>query len=274
MKPFVKWAGGKTQLLEDIRLVVPKEYNKYYEPFLGGGAVLFDLKPKHAVVSDANPQLINAYLAIRDNVYELMDYIDSIDKKGEVTKELYYSIREKFNDHIRNGITTTETAALLIWLNHHCFNGLYRTNRAGEFNTPWNRTTQIKGSYERENLIEISNYFRDQDIEIICEDYKSIMVLPQRGDFVFIDPPYDPVGKYGDFKRYTKNQFYEQDQIELAQYITNLRSMNVYFCLTNSNTDLIQELYKECKINVIRTHRNINSKGKGRFGEDAIITAE
>jgi len=272
MKPFVKWAGGKTQLLQNIREVIPEKYDTYYEPFLGGGAVLFDLKPQKAIVSDINPQLINAYLTIRNSVNELMDTIDCIDRENEITSELYYNVRERFNEQIKEGVTDIENAALLIWLNHHCFNGLYRTNREGCFNTPWNRSTRFQKVYERENLLSISEYLQEADVSIICDDYKNVITQPKMGDFVFIDPPYDSVGEYGDFKRYAKEQFYEKDQIKLSDYIHRLSDRKVFFCLTNSNTTLINNLYQGYRKMVIKTHRNINSKGKKRFGEDAIIT--
>ncbi len=273
MKPFVKWAGGKTQLLEDIRKVVPHEYRTYFEPFLGGGAVFLDIKPERAVVSDINPQLINAYVSIRDDVQGLMARIDDLDKDQRVTQESYYAARDKYNDYIRNDICSLDSAALMIWINHHCFNGLYRTNREGLFNTPWNRTESHRLSYERDNLLEIADYLRNNDITLLCEDYKKVLSRASEGDFAFLDPPYDPVGKYSDFKRYAKNQFYENDQRELSVCIKDAVDRGVKFCLTNSNTDLIHGLYDEYNFLVIQTHRNINSRGEDRFGEDAIITA-
>ncbi len=273
MKPFVKWAGGKTQLLDDIKKVVPSSYSRYYEPFLGGGAVLLYLMPKTATVSDANPHLINAYLSIKDNVHDLMQIIDDIDCGQNCSAELYYSVRDKYNEHIKNNVNDISTAAYFLWLNHHCFNGLYRTNKFGEFNTPWNRTVGFRASYDKTNLLEISAYLQSADISIICSDYKDVMTQARSGDFIFLDPPYDPVGEYGDFKRYTKNQFYEKDQTELCELIKQAHGNNISFCLTNSNTELIRSLYRDFNITVIKTHRNINSHGGKRFGEDAIITA-
>lgn len=273
MKPFIKWAGGKTQLLDIIRMHTPARYSTYYEPFLGGGAVLFDQKPKRAIVSDANEQLIHAYRIIRDNANELIRILNDLDGVNRITQDLYYDKRARYNQLIAQNDKGIEIVALLIWLNHHCFNGLYRTNRKGQFNTPWNRTETCKPSFDEKNILEISQYLNENDVDIRCDDYKNIMSLPLEGDYVFLDPPYDPIGKYGDFKRYTKEQFYEEDQKELAAIVMELISKGVHICLTNSNTDLIRELYKECSITVEKTHRNINSKGKGRFGEDAIITA-
>lgn len=271
MRPFLKWAGGKTQLLDEIYKVLPSKYNTYYEPFLGGGAVFLSLEPSKAIVSDINPQLVHTYLMIRDKVDDLCQAIDDIDKGCQCSKELYYSIRDSYNTNISDERYSVEMAAQLIWLNHHCFNGLYRTNRQGRFNTPWNRTEKFIPSYDKDNLKEISDFLSNNEIEIKCSSYTEILEFPVEGDLVFLDPPYVPVGKYGDFKRYSKEQFYDEDQIELAQRVKSLNEQNVYFCLTNSNADLVHQLYSDYEIHIIKTHRNINSKGAGRFGEDAIV---
>lgn len=271
MKPFLKWAGGKTQLIEEIRKVLPSHYSVYYEPFLGGGAIFLDLRPTKAIVSDINPQLIHTYKIIKDSVEDLCSAIDRIDSNKPCSKELYYSIRDCYNTNILNKNYSIEMAAQLIWLNHHCFNGLYRTNRRGEFNTPWNRTERYIPSYDGDNLMEISHYLSSNDIEIRCSSYVDILDMPTEGDLVFLDPPYVPVGKYGDFKRYSKEQFYDEDQIELSNLVNALDKRNVFFCLTNSNAELVHNLYSDYSITIIKTHRNINSKGAGRFGEDAIV---
>lgn len=271
MKPFLKWAGGKTQLLDEIHKVLPLKYDTYYEPFLGGGAVLLSLHPEKAVVSDINPQLIHTYKMIRDKVDDLCSAIDDLDKGKPCSKELYYSVRDSYNENILGERYSVEMAAQLIWLNHHCFNGLYRTNKTGGFNTPWNRTEKFVPSYDRDNLKEISVYLTNNDVDIRCTSYVEVLMLPVKGDLVFLDPPYVPVGKYGDFKRYSKEQFYDDDQIELARNVKRLNDNHVFFCLTNSNADLVHQLYSDYEIQIIKTHRNINSKGAGRFGEDAIV---
>lgn len=272
MKPFIKWAGGKTQLLEEIRPYIPSQYNCYYEPFLGGGALFFDVAPKKAFVSDANEQLIDAYINIRDNLQILIDSLRKLDSVS-CSDQFYYDIRNRYNEKIEKKDHDVMTTAYLIWLNHHCFNGLYRTNKKGGFNTPWNKDTEIKPSFDEKNLTDISNYLNENEIVIQCADYQDALKLPEEGDFVFLDPPYVPVGKYGDFKRYTKDQFYESDQRRLSDIVSEMRKKGVMVCLTNSNTELVKELYANFKIQVIKTHRNVNSKGNHRFGEDAIITA-
>lgn len=273
MRPFVKWAGGKTQLLSDIRPNIPSSYGRYYEPFVGGGAVFLDEMPQHATISDANPQLINAYISIRDDLMSLTERLDDLDDVSEYTDTYYYDIRDRYNDMISNDVCSTESTAYMIWLNHHCFNGLYRTNRKGLFNTPWNRSKKQKDSYDMDNLRQISYYLQTNDIRIKCEDYSEVLKEPQKDDFVFLDPPYVPVGKYGDFRRYTKEQFYEEDQEELSECIRDLVGKGVNICLTNSNTDLVKKLYDGFHYTVVSSHRNINSIGNGRYGEDAIITA-
>lgn len=268
MQPFIKWAGGKRQLLDDLHRLEPSKYNTYYEPFVGGGAFFLSLDHPNIVINDSNDQLINCYINIRDEVETVIDVITELDSLDCDLKR-YLDIRTQYNNKITANIHDAESAAFLIWLNKHCYNGLYRTNRKGLFNVPYNGKVKCE-SADKNNLRNIHDYL--QDVSINCLDYKEICKKAKSGDFLFFDPPYVPVGKYGDFKRYTKEQFYENDQRELANIVKELARKGCYVMLTNSNHPLVHELYGEFKIEIISTKRNINSKGNKRTGEDVIVT--
>lgn len=274
IKPFVKWAGGKRQLLDRINARKPPSYRNYYEPFIGGGAVLFDLQPKTAVVSDINPALINAYKQIRDHAEVVMQSVDEYDKSIqdenltiEQRKELYYAIREQFNDKIRHADFDAQAAGLLLFLNKHCFNGLYRCNSKGEFNVPYNRS--VRNSYEREDILATSAYLQNVDIE--CTDFSNICNRAERGDFVFLDSPYAPI-KADSFVDYTKEGFSKEDHIRLAEQFKAMNERGVYCMLTNHNTPLIHELYQNFHIEVVAVKRMINRDASKRTGEEVIIT--
>lgn len=268
MQPFIKWAGGKRQLLDDLHRLEPSEYNTYYEPFVGGGAFFLSIDHPNIIINDSNDQLINCYIKIRDEVETVLQVLAELDSL-DCNAKRYLNIREKYNNKIIANIHDAESAALLIWLNKHCFNGLYRTNKKGLFNVPYNGKVKCE-SVDKENLMNIHTYL--QDISINCADYTEICKNAKSGDFLFFDPPYVPVGKYGDFKRYTKEQFYEKDQIALANLVKKLANRGCYVMLTNSNHPLVHELYSDFKIEIIPTKRNISSNGNSRTGEDVIVT--
>lgn len=272
MEPFVKWAGGKRQLLDELKKRMPDCFDRYIEPFVGGGAWFLDMHYNNVIVNDSNEQLINCYTQIRDNVQAVLVAIEELDSLV-CDKDQYLAHRNRFNEKISHNEHDIESAALFIWLNKHCFNGLYRTNRKGLFNTPWNNKEKCD-SVDKENLLQIHDYFVDGANNILfnCGDYRRTCELAHAGDFLFIDPPYDPVGEYGDFKRYTKEQFGTENQQELAMTVQELVKRGCYVMVTNSNTPLINDLYRDYRIDVIRTRRNINSKGNRRTGEDVIIT--
>ena len=261
-KPILKWAGGKTQMLGELMPRVPKTYGRYIEPFFGGGALLFYLKPDNAIIADSNPELINMYLQVAHHVDDVIECL----QKYENTSEMFYEVRS-LNWQT---LPKAEAAARTIYLNKTCFNGLYRVNRSGQFNTPF-------GKYKNPKICDIdalrlaSEALRKADI--LCGDY--ILVLEhyaQPGDFVFLDPPYLPISENSDFKRYTKEQFYEDDHVELAKMIGTLHERGCYVILTNSNHPLVHQLYEQYKIEVIQTKRHISCHGDTRKGEDVIVT--
>ena len=261
-KPILKWAGGKTQMLGELMPRVPKTYGRYIEPFFGGGALFFSLKPENAIIADSNPELINMYLQVAHHVDDVIECL----QKYENTSEMFYEVRSLDWQTLPNA----EAAARTIYLNKTCFNGLYRVNRSGQFNTPF-------GKYKNPKICDIdalrlaSEALRKADI--LCGDY--ILVLEhyaQPGDFVFLDPPYLPISENSDFKRYTKEQFYEDDHVELAKMIGTLHERGCYVILTNSNHPLVHQLYEQYKIEVIQTKRHISCHGDTRKGEDVIVT--
>lgn len=261
-KPILKWAGGKTQMLGELMPRVPKTYGRYIEPFFGGGALFFSLKPENAIIADSNPELINMYLQVAHHVDDVIECL----QKYENTSEMFYEVRSLD----WQTLPKAEAAARTIYLNKTCFNGLYRVNRSGQFNTPF-------GKYKNPKICDIdalrlaSEALRKADI--LCGDY--ILVLEhyaQPGDFVFLDPPYLPISENSDFKRYTKEQFYEDDHVELAKMIDTLHERGCYVILTNSNHPLVHQLYEQYKIEVIQTKRHISCHGDTRKGEDVIVT--
>ena len=261
-KPILKWAGGKTQMLGDLLPKVPKSYGRYIEPFFGGGAMFFALQPKNAIIADSNPELINMYREVATNVDEVIRYL----KRYENTSEMFYVVREQEWTQL----SKAEAAARTIFLNRTCFNGLYRVNKQGRFNVPYGKYVNPK-ICDEEGLKAASEALKKA--EILCGDY--LLVLDhyaQAGDFVFLDPPYLPVSEYADFKRYTKEQFYEEDHVELAKMIMRLQERGCHVVLTNSNHPLVHELYAPFTIDVIQTKRHISCNGGTRKGEDVIVT--
>lgn len=261
-KPILKWAGGKTQMLNDLLPKVPSSYGRYIEPFFGGGAMFFALQPENAIIADSNPELINMYRQVAANVDEVIQYL----KKYENTSEMFYTVREQE----WTKLPKAEAAARTIFLNRTCFNGLYRVNKQGKFNVPYGKYANPK-ICDEDGLKAASEALKKA--EILCGDY--LLVLDhyaQPGDFVFLDPPYLPISEYADFKRYTKEQFYEEDHIELAKIIMRLQERGCHVILTNSNHPLVHELYAPFTIDVIQTKRHISCNGSTRKGEDVIVT--
>ena len=261
-KPILKWAGGKTQMLGDLLPKVPKSYGRYIEPFFGGGAMFFALQPENAIIADSNPELINMYRQVATNVDEVICYL----KKYENTSEMFYAVREQ--DWMC--LPKAEAAARTIFLNRTCFNGLYRVNKQGKFNVPYGKYVNPK-ICDEEGLKAASEALKKA--EILCGDYLLVLEhYAQAGDFVFLDPPYLPISEYADFKRYTKEQFYEEDHVELAKMIMRLQERGCHVVLTNSNHPLVHELYAPFTIDVIQTKRHISCNGSTRKGEDVIVT--
>jgi DNA adenine methylase len=265
--PFVKWAGGKRQLLDEISRRLPKTYNAYYEPFVGGGALLFNLAPNNASINDINTSLINAYLCIKEYPEEVIEEISGLDAQlGNDPKVFYYKQRDEFNKMLAANEQSVRSAATLIFINKHCFNGLYRVNAKGQFNVPYNGSKA--SSCHPENIYAASAYL--SNVSITNEDFEGICDKAKAGDFVFLDSPYAPLNPTS-FEAYTKEGFSHEDHVRLAETFRRLTSRGCYCMLTNHNTDFINELYGDFSIDVVRVKRAINSDATKRTGTEVII---
>ena len=292
LKPFVKWAGGKGQLLRDIRGKYPEELGdiiiKYSEPFVGGGAILFDILSnfdlKQVYISDVNEELINTYIVIRDDVEKLISLLfimqsEYISANTENRKKYYYVKRERFN-FLKVNLDKSlniEKAALFIFLNKTCFNGLYRVNRKGFFNVPM-------GAYKNPRICDDDNLRNISlallNVKIVCGDYKESERFIDEKTFVYIDPPYRPITETASFTAYTEKVFDDKAQIELAEYVTLLDKKGAMVIVSNSdpkNTNIedefFDELYNGHKISRVQATRMINSNGtsRGKISELLIV---
>ena len=269
MKPIIKWVGGKGGNLPYIRDRLPESFNTYYEPFVGGGALLLDLLPNYAVVNDINPELTNMYLQIKYNVSKVIKFLRILDKQHEEwsePKDYYYLVRSTFNKEL--GSDTAEQAARFIYLNKHCFNGLYRVNSKGEFNVPFNGKL-FGRSFDEDHLRNAAEVLTNT--LVLNKDFEDAVSGAGMNDFVFFDSPYAPLTPTS-FTDYTKEGFSYEDHVRLAKVFKELTNRGCYCMLTNHDTPLIRELYKDYKIEVVDVRRSINRKGDGRTGKEVIIT--
>ncbi len=270
-KPFVKWAGGKRQIIDKLKKYIPDEYNTYYEPFVGGGALLFELAPKNAVINDSNKELMNVYnvLCNEEKFKKMCATLRSYETLH--SEEFYYELRNK--DRKKSAydrLSDYTKAARTIYLNKACFNGLYRVNSKNEFNVPFGKKTKVN-TYDGGNLITVSNYLTMNNIKILCTDFEEAVKDAKTGDFVYFDPPYDSEKTI--FNNYTLEGFDKESQRRLAKVFKELSSKGVYVMLSNHNTTLIKELYKDYNIHIIEAKRSINANGKKRGNvEEVIIT--
>ncbi|MBL0691895.1 MAG: DNA adenine methylase [SAR324 cluster bacterium] len=259
-KPILKWVGGKRQVITEIKKLMPRSYNRYFEPFVGGGALFFDLKPKNALINDSNKELLNLYTAVKETPNEL---ITSLSKHKNEAK-YYYKTRILDRDSKSyDKLSNLERASRFIYLNKTGFNGLYRVNLKGQCNVPF-------GSYKNPRYCESENMLRCsellKDTEITSGDFENIKNKIKKGDFIYLDPPYVPINTTSSFTSYTKDGFDADTQRRLRYFCDYIDKKGAYFMLSNSYTDFILELYKidRYTINTIHANRSINSKGSGR----------
>lgn len=267
--PFVKWAGGKRQLLPQIKERMPEKYNSYFEPFVGGGAVIFELLPTNALINDINKALINAYRQICNAPEAFLAAVKQLDEAmWEDGKKYYYSLREHYNDKLMKAEYDVELAALFVFINKHCFNGLYRVNGKGLFNVPYNNSRRT--SVDESIIMEVSRYL--QGITIMDGDFEEACEGAGQGDFVFIDSPYAPLNPTS-FESYTKEGFDIESHRRLSNLFDKLTNRGCYCMLTNHNTELINELYsgKGYRRDVVSVKRMINSDASNRVGKEVII---
>ena len=271
--PVVKWVGGKRQLIDEIKSRIPKTFKTYYEPFFGGGAVLFALQPKKAVINDLNDSLIKTYKVIKNNSDELIASLSL----HENTSDYFYEIRnEDLYPETFNLKSDVEVASRLIYLNKTCFNGLFRVNSSGHFNTPF-------GNYKNPNIVNepviraVSKYFNDNEITILNGDFAIACQEAKKGDFVYLDPPYDPVSDTASFTGYNAGGFGSEEQIRLRDLCVELDEKGVKFLLSNSATKFIMDLYNsknftsKITIDIVKAKRSINSNGNKRGEVDEVL---
>ncbi len=263
-KPFIKWVGGKRGLLEQLLPLFPKKFNNYYEPFIGGGAVFFELYSKNlllnkTIISDINSELITTYNVVKNNPNKLIEKLNEY--KQNHTKEFYYQIRELDRKEEFANLSDIEKAARFIYLNKTCFNGLYRVNKKGFFNTPI-------GSYKNPNIVDSETILNAscalQNVTILNQSFEKVLNSAKKGDFIYFDPPYYPLNKTSNFTSYDSNCFLEEEQIKLFKVFKKLDKKGCFVALSNSDTSFIKELYKEYDINIVNANRFINSKSNGR----------
>ncbi len=270
-KPFVKWAGGKRQILDKLIKYVPEDFNTYYEPFVGGGALFFELSPKNAVINDSNEELINVFRCIKDEE-KLTKMCNELNHhEANHSEEYYYKIRNIDRDKKKfNRLSDYKRAARTIYLNKACFNGLYRVNSKGEFNVPFGKKLKVN-TYEGQNIGIIHAYLNFNNINILSIDFEEAVKDAKEGDFIYFDPPYD--SDTSTFNSYTEDGFSKDEQIRLSNVFKDLSDRGCFVMLSNHNTVLINELYKDFYIHKITAKRNINSDGKKRGKvEEVIIT--
>ena len=258
-KPFLKWAGGKRQLLPIINKRIPDELSTYYEPFVGAGAVLFDMQPKKAVINDANKELINVYRVIKNNIDELIS-----DLKNHVNEEdYYYNIRKLDRTDDYKNISDVKKASRILYLNKTCYNGLFRVNQQGQFNVPF-------GRYKNPNIVNeevlraVHKYLNNNDVRILNDDFENGVKHMRKEAFVYFDPPYHPISDTSSFTGYTTDGFDAEDQKRLKKLCDSLDERGCRFLLSNSSADLILDLYSDYKLEYVDANRSINSKGDCR----------
>ncbi len=267
-QPFLKWAGGKRQLLPAIKEYLPKNIGQYYEPFVGAGAVLFSLQPKKSVINDTNSELINCYRVIKDNPEELLELCQQHREKN--SKEHYYWLREQDRKNNFKDRSPQERAARIIYLNKTCFNGLFRVNSSGQFNVPY-------GNYSNPVIADpaviksVSAYLNQRDVRIIEGDFSKAVATARKGAFIYFDPPYHPISDTSSFTGYSINGFGEAEQVRLKELCDKLSERGCQVLISNSSAFLIKDLYSDPNYEIVevKASRAINavSSRRGRINE-------
>lgn len=268
LQPFTKWTGGKRQLLPVIRELMPKTYNRYFEPFVGGGALFFDLAPKDAVINDFNAELINCYQQIKDNPQELIEILKVHQEYN--SKEYYLDLRSADRDERIDMMSEVQRAARILYMLRVDFNGLYRVNSKNQFNVPYGRYKNPK--IVDENLVSaISTYLNNNQIEIKKGDFEKAVLDVQPGDFVYFDPPYIPLSETSAFTSYTHEGFSYDDQVRLRDTFKKLSDIGAYVMLSNSSSFLVEELYRDFNIHYVEATRTNGAKSSSRGKISEII---
>lgn len=267
LKPVVKWVGGKRQLLEDIAPLVPSSPTIYVEPFVGGGAVLLYMQPKHAIINDLNEELVNVYRVVRHDADALLELLLAHEKRN--SSEYFYEVRGLDRTSSFEKLTDVQRAARIIYLNKTCYNGMFRVNSAGQLNVPY-------GKYKHPNIVNRSGIkaletYLQNDIDICCGDYANCLRDLPKGSFVYLDPPYMPITATSAFTGYTEEGFGYSEQVRLRNECAKLREQGIAFLQSNSHCEQIIDLYKDFKIKKVRAKRAINSRGDRRGEVDEVL---
>ena len=267
-QPFLKWAGGKRQLLPVIKEYLPKKFTQYYEPFVGAGAVLFSLQPRKSIINDTNSELINCYRVIKDNPEELLKLCQ--EHRDNNSKEYFYSLREQDRKNDFKDKSPQERAARIIYLNKTCFNGLFRVNSSGQFNVPY-------GNYSNPTIANtaviksVSAYLNQRDVKILEGDFAKAVSTARKGAFIYFDPPYHPISDTSSFTGYSVNGFGEAEQVRLKELCDELTERGCQVLVSNSSADLIKKIYSgnNYQIEEVKASRAINAVGskRGRINE-------
>ncbi|RKV99759.1 MAG: DNA adenine methylase [Streptococcus sp.] len=268
LQPFTKWTGGKRQLLGELRSYMPETYGRYFEPFVGGGALFFDLAPEQAVINDFNEELINAYRQIKNNPAELINLL--IKHKENNSKDYYLALRSADRDGRISRMTGVERAARILYMLRVDFNGLYRVNSKNQFNVPYGRYKNPK-IVDVDLLYQISEYLNENDVEILQTDFAEAVKDAQTGDFVYFDPPYIPLNETSSFTSYTHEGFSYEEQVRLRDTFKELTERGVYAMLSNSSSPLVEELYKDFNIYFVEAQRTNGAKSSSRGKISEII---
>ncbi|HEU9567817.1 TPA: DNA adenine methylase, partial [Streptococcus pneumoniae] len=268
LQPFTKWTGGKRQLLPVIRELMPKTYNRYFEPFVGGGALFFDLAPKDAVINDFNAELINCYQQIKDNPQELIEILKVHQEYN--SKEYYLDLRSADRDERIDMMSEVQRAARILYMLRVNFNGLYRVNSKNQFNVPYGRYKNPK-IVDEELISAISVYLNNNQLEIKVGDFEKAIVDVRTGDFVYFDPPYIPLSETSAFTSYTHEGFSFADQVRLRDAFKRLSDTGAYVMLSNSSSALVEELYKDFNIHYVEATRTNGAKSSSRGKISEII---
>ena len=268
LQPFTKWTGGKRQLLGELRSYMPETYGRYFEPFVGGGALFFDLAPEKAVINDFNEELINAYRQIKNNPAELINLL--IKHKENNSKDYYLELRSADRDGRISRMTGVERAARILYMLRVDFNGLYRVNSKNQFNVPYGRYKNPK-IVDVDLLYQISEYLNENDVEILQTDFAEAVKDAQTGDFVYFDPPYIPLNETSSFTSYTHEGFSYEEQVRLRNTFKELTERGVYAMLSNSSSPLVEELYKDFNIYFVEAQRTNGAKSSSRGKISEII---
>jgi DNA adenine methylase len=265
--PVLKWVGGKRQLLDTLRPLLPKEITAYCEPFVGGGAMLFDLQPQTAVINDTNRDLMNVYGVIKDDVESLIEALQEFRNEAP----FFYKVRAWDRDDVSYKTrTAVERAARILYLNKTCYNGLYRVNGEGEFNSPF-------GHYRNPNIVNaqklraVSAYLNAASVRMTVGDYTAVLQSLSSDTFVYIDPPYDPVSGTANFTSYAQYGFSREDQIALRIACDGLNARGIKFMLSNSATDFVQGQYSSYNIKIVQARRAVNSNADKRGAVNEVV---